>query len=256
MAAEDVVLAGSPPVARGQEAGHHVAHVDEVEASGDERRQAAPRQLQHHLAHARRTEVVRADDAGRVHDHGVEPGPDGAPEAPLARELRQVVGARVGAGGSRRGLVDGVGAVGDAEGVDRAGVDHPAHAGRARGGRDVAHAADVGVGHEPAAVAADRDDRGEVKHDLRAGEGAGERVLVADVADHALDVEAADASQATLAVADHHPRLVAALEQRPHKVCADMPGRPRHDGGHGLGLASRAGLSAARRQWQAPTGID
>ena len=89
---------------------------------------AAP-QREQDRAHARRGVVERADDAGRVHHHRVQPTVDDAPQLDLTRRLRTVVGRQLRPLGARGGLVHGpAGHGGQIEGVHGAAVHESGNA--------------------------------------------------------------------------------------------------------------------------------
>ena len=229
--AEDVVLARATAAFGGEQAVHDVAHVDEVEAAGDHGGERPAPYLQDHLAEPRRREVVRPHDGGRVDDDRVEAVGDDGPQLHLARRLREIVGARRRQGGARGGLVDGARVIADEKSVDGARVHHPAHARGARGPGDGTHPADVRVCDDASAIAADGDDRGEVKDDLRARQRDAHGRLVADVGDDALDVEPRERRGVRPMVPDDHAHRVAAVEQRPHQIAAQVSRCARHHGG-------------------------
>ena len=134
LAAEDVALAGAPPLRGEQEARRHVPDVDEVQDAGEEEGRPSPQEQGEHGGRGRQVAVAGADRDARARDHHVEPV--------LRGRQRRVLGESLGAGvgprhvGKRRpgGLVDR-GAVGELREQHRlrGAVDHPAHPGLGRG---------------------------------------------------------------------------------------------------------------------------
>jgi hypothetical protein len=108
---------------------HDVADIDPVEPARHQGGQPAAPQREQDRAHARRGVVERADDAGRVHHHRVQPTVDDAPQLDLTRRLRTVVGRQLRPLGARGGLVHGpAGHGGQIEGVHGAAVHESGNA--------------------------------------------------------------------------------------------------------------------------------
>jgi hypothetical protein len=137
-----------------------------------------------------------------------------------------IIGRRGAGRDARAGLVERIG-LPVIEGVHRA---HVQHAPRARGQRrlgGVARAHHVGLVHQPAHLADDRDLCRQVNDQLRAVERPPQRRWIADVAGDALHLEPAQRLRIVLRREQHGAHAIATCQQCTYKICTDVPGRPR-----------------------------
>lgn len=106
MTGDEVVLARPAPLAGRHEGRDHVAHVDPVEGARHDDPEVTLSRLAEEAVHAGEVRIDGTDDAGRVHDDGVEAPVDEPAELNLAGSPRAVVDRPVGVQRPRAGLIE------------------------------------------------------------------------------------------------------------------------------------------------------